>query len=82
MYRPRAYKRQLTVFTTGPEEVSDINDNYTTTRLSSTLKMMDVETGVIRFNSSPVRDYTHPNGWGPWRGSIQFFRVNTSQVWA
>ena len=58
MYRPRAYKRQLTVFTTGPEEVSDINDNYTTTRLSSTLKIMDVETGVMRFNSSPVRDYT------------------------
>ena len=35
-----------------------INDNYTTTRLSSTLKIMDVETGVMRFNSSPVRDYT------------------------
>ena len=61
MYKPRAYKRQLTVFTTGPEEVSDINDSYTTTRLSSTLKMMDVETGVIRFNNSPIRDYTHSN---------------------
>ena len=61
MYKPRAYKRQLTVFTTGPEEVSDINDNYTTTRLSLTLEMMDVETGVIRFNNSLIRDYTHSN---------------------
>ena len=61
MYKPRAYKRQLTVFTTGPEEVSDINDNYTTTRLSSTLEMTDVETGVIRFNNSLIRDYTHSN---------------------
>ena len=61
MYKPRAYKRQLTVFTSRPEEVSDINDNYTTTRLSSTLKMMDVKTGVIRFNNSPIRDYTHSN---------------------
>ena len=68
MYKPRAYKRQLTVFTTGPGEVSDINDNYTTTRLSSTLKMMDVETGVIRLNNSPIRDYTHSNDHIPNRG--------------
>ena len=61
MYTPRAYKRQLTVFTSGPEKVCDINDNYTITRLSSTLKIMDVEPGVIRFNSSPIRDYTHPS---------------------
>ena len=77
MYKPRAYKRQLKVFTSRPEEVSDINDNYTTTRLSSTLKMMDVKTGVIRFNNSPIRDYTHsndhiPNGGG---GEISFDRV-------
>ena len=50
------------------EEVSDINDNYTTTRLSLTLKMMDVKTGVIRLNNSPIRDYTHSNDHIPNRG--------------
>lgn len=68
VYKSRVYKRQLTVFTSGPAEVSDINDNYTTTRLSSTLKMMDVETGVICFKGSPIRDYTHPDDHIPSEG--------------
>ena len=34
VYKPRVYKRQLTVFTRGAAEVSDINYN-TTTRLTT-----------------------------------------------